>query len=323
MKTIISTGDIIDSYYKFKLKGLKIFTDRFGWSAIARIKNVWGSSDNPPTNWWSIPEIQKRWNLLITGDLNKEYQDYLVDKYCKDKNDLKLISPGCGSGEKELKYSKFDNIKSIKAFDIAPSNIKVARENAKRLGRKNVEYFVDDVSKFNFGRNEYNIVIFDSILHHIKNLDDILDKIYHSLSPDGIMVINEYVGPNRFQWSNEQLNIANRVLNNIPLSYRRRWRSENVKRKIYRPGLLRMYLSDPSEAVNSENILLEIRKRFRIIEEKPYGGNILHLVLKDISHNFNKDSIEGNKILKGLFEIDDYFIKDRENSDFIFGVYGK
>ncbi|MCH7535984.1 MAG: hypothetical protein IH948_09660 [Bacteroidetes bacterium] len=59
-----------------------------------------------------------------------------------------------------------------------------------------------------------------------------------------------------------------------------------------------MYLSDPSEAVNSENILPEIRRRFKIIEEKPYGGNILHLVLKDISHNFTEDNIEGSNILK-------------------------
>ena len=323
MKTFISTGDIVDTYYKIKLKGLKIFTDRFGWSTISRIKNVWENSDNPPTNWWSIPEIQKRWNLLITGDSNKEYQDYLVEKYCKGKNNLKLISPGCGNGTKEIKFSKFNNFKLINAFDIAPSNIKVAKEHVKKLGHKNVNFFVDDVLKYDFGHNEYNIVVFDSILHHIKKLDYILDKIYNSLKPDGILVINEYVGPNRFQWNKEQLKISNKILKNLPVFYRKRWRSENVKCKIYRPGLLRMFLSDPSEAVNSENILPEIRKRFEIMEEKPYGGNILHLVLKDISHNFTEDSIEGNHILKGLFEIEDNFVKNGRNSDFVFGVYGK
>ena len=323
MKTLISTGDFVDSYYRIRLKGLKTFTDRFGWTTTSRIRNVWDKTDNPPTSWWSIPEIQKRWNLLITGDSEKDYQGYIVDRYCKGKDNLILISPGCGDGAKEIQFARFNNFKLIKAFDIAPSNIESAKELAKRLGRKNVEFFVDDVSRFNFGDNEYDIVVFDSFLHHIKKLGEILDKIRNSLKPEGILAINEYVGPNRFQWNKEQLAMSNKVLRNVPPSYRKRWRSGNVKRKIFRPGLLRMYLSDPSEAVNSESILPEIRRRFRIIEEKPYGGNILHLVFKDISHNFAEDSIEGNHILNRLFEIEDKFLKHCKNSDFVFGVYGK
>lgn len=322
IRNYLSLGDIVDIYYKIRLKGLKVFTDRFGWSVKSRIKNVWDKSSNPPTNWWSIPKVQQRWNLLITGESNKAYQDYFVEKYCTDKDNLKLISPGCGTGTKELIFSKFNNFESIKAFDIAPSNISTAKDLAQKSGRQNVEFFVNDVSKYNFGQREYDIVVFDSFLHHIKDLGGILDRVRNSLKHGGFLVINEYVGPNRFQWDKEQLRLSNQVLRNLPLAYRKRWRTGKIKSKIYSPGLLRMVLSDPSEAVNSENILPEIRKRFKVLEEKSYGGNILHLVLKDISHNFANNSIEASPILEKLFEIEDKYVNTTGDSDFIFGVYG-
>lgn len=84
-----------------------------------------------------------------------------------------------------------------------------------------------------------------------------------------------------------------------------------------------MILSDPSEAVNSENILPKIKKRFKITEENPYGGNILQLTLKDISHNFIGESKEGIQLMNALFKIEDDFLNNGNKSDFIFGIYSK
>jgi hypothetical protein len=63
--------------------------------------------------------------------------------------------------------------------------------------------------------------------------------------------------------------------------------------------------------------------RFKILEEKPYGGNILHLTLKDISHNFIKENEESNILLDALFKIEDDFLNGSNESDFIFGIYSK
>ena len=304
--------------------GLNRLLARLAWGNKAKIIKAWNNTNHVgQTNWWSIPLVQKRWNSLITGDSNTEYADYLVKKYLHNKNNLSLLSPGCGTGSKELKFAHFSNFQFIEAFDIAPNRIKVAKENAKQFGFKNIQYAISDVFKFNFGKNKYDVVVFDSFLHHIKKLDEIIDKIYHSLKPHGILVINEYVGPNRFQWSKEQLKLSNEALRNLPVFFRKRWRSESKKSKIYRPGLLRMLLSDPSEAANSENILSKVKERFKLLEEKPYGGNILQLTLKDISHNFIGENKEGVELLNALFEIEDNFLSNGNKSDFIFGVYSK
>ena len=325
MKTLISLGDFVDVYYKLTNSDLtKIFSRLIPSSSKKRVTKSWDSvTGSFITNWWSVPYIQKRWNKLITGNENIEYPDYLVQKYFSGKKDLILLSPGCGTGGKELKFVKFNNFKLIEAFDLSPERISIAKRNAEEKGVRNITYSVSDIMSFKFEKNKYDIVLFDSSLHHVKELEYILNKVHNSLKDDGVLVINEFVGPSRFQWSNEQLNKSNEALKILPDGYKRRWKSGGIKSKNYRPGILRMIISDPSESVRSQDIPNEIYKNFNIVEEKPYGGNVLHLTLKDISHNFMNEDEETSDLIKRLIKIEDDFLAAGNKSDFIFGVYSK
>lgn len=323
MKTIISIGDFIDIYHKLLLKGPRFFLSRFAFSNISRVRNAWEQSPSPPIHWWSIPRVRERWNQMITGNSTIDYPEYVVNKYFRQKRNLRLISPGCGYGSIEIEFAKYDHFARIEGFDLSPRRIHLANENAKKSGYSKLVYFVNDVYKYDFGHNRYDIILFHSSLHHIRNINNLLKKIHDSLTTDGLLIINEYVGPNRFQWEDKQLERSNHYLDKIPSGYRKLWQSSSIKTKIYRPGYLRMILSDSSEAVNSEEIIPEIRLRFKRLEVKPYGGNLLHLIFKDISHNFVDDTNEVNEILNNLFKVEDDFIKDNNKSDFIFGVYTK
>ena len=325
MKTIISFGDLVDVYYKLYNSDLaKIFSRLIPFSSKKRVTKSWDSvTGSFSTNWWSVPYIQKRWNKLITGNDDTEYPEYLVNKYFLGRKTLVLLSPGCGTGGKELKFCKFDNFKVIEAFDLSPERISIAKRNAEEKGVRNITYSVSDIMSFKFEKNKYDIVLFDSSLHHVKELEIILDKVYNSLKDDGVLVINEFVGPSRFQWSKEQLNKSNEALKILPVEYKRRWKSGEIKSKNYRPGILRMIISDPSESVRSQDILNEIYKNFNIVEEKPYGGNVLHLTLKDISHNFMDEDEEVSDLINRLIKIEDDFLAAGNKSDFIFGVYSK
>ena len=69
-----------------------------------------------------------------------------------------------------------------------------------------------------------------------------------------------------------------------------------VKNKIYGSGIIRMVLADPSECIDSENILPSIHKHYETIYEVGYGGNIIKMALKDLSHHF----VELNKEKDGI-----------------------
>ena len=47
----------------------------------------------------------------------------------------------------------------------------------------------------------YDTVRTSGSMHHIENLDFCFRNIRRSLKPGGLLWLNDYVGPNRFQWS--------------------------------------------------------------------------------------------------------------------------
>ena len=77
MKTYISIGDFVDIIYKIQVKGWSFFQKKLQFSAAARAVGTWDIETIPPTNWWIIPEIRKKWNKNISGDENTPYYEYI------------------------------------------------------------------------------------------------------------------------------------------------------------------------------------------------------------------------------------------------------
>jgi hypothetical protein len=84
-----------------------------------------------------------------------------------------------------------------------------------------------------------------------------------------------------------------------------------------------MIVADPSECVDSESILPALRANFELMEEKPYGGNLLMSILKDIAHHFTDDEDQiAQDTLQQLFDLEDLYLQ-KHPSDFVFGIYQK
>ena len=104
----------------------------------------------------------------------------------------------------------------------------------------------------------------------------------------------EYVGPNRFQWTDKQIIIIDRVLKCLPERLRTDPETGNVKDKIERPTIPYMMNTDPSEAVRSSEIIPILKNHFDIRVLKYFGGAIFHPLFDHIMANFdhNKDCEE-------------------------------
>ncbi|MBC8464434.1 MAG: class I SAM-dependent methyltransferase [Bacteroidetes bacterium] len=318
---MITIGDFIDVYYKIQQRGLKFILSKFRFSSLKRTNSTFNETKIAASNWWHIPLVRKRWNLLLTGKENLEYEDFLVQRFFLNKTDLNMLSLGCGIGSHEPKFAKYSQFQKIIGLDLAPKLIQAAQENTEKLNLKNLQYIAGNLYEMEFHKEKFDVVYFHSSLHHFENIDFLLKhKIAPILKNDGLLIINEYVGPNRIQHHKEQITSCRRALSTIPDKLKKRLFSKNIKKTIYRPGVLRMYISDPSEAPESENILPSIHRYFNPVLEKAYGGNILMPVLKDISHHFLKDEEHINTTLKNLFDIEDSYLKNH-HSDHLLGVY--
>ena len=208
------------------------------------------------------------------------------------------------------------------AIDIAYSQIESARQSVRTTSiESRLQLNVMDYARETI-EGEFDVVLFNSSLHHFKDIPAILDKVKSNLVPGGLLLLNEYVGPDRFQWTDEQLMLINDLLASIPGRYRRIFRTRLIKSKVWKPGILRMIVNDPSEAPHSSIILEHVHKRFSILEEKGLGGNLLMPLLKDISHNFLDNSPQTHSLLASLIEKEDEYIRT-VRSNFVFGVYAR
>ncbi len=322
-KTYISLGDCLDFYYKIKRKGLYSILSHFNIAHKSRVISKWDEITFS-SNYWIVPEIRQRWNYKCTGNPNLNYEDYFVFKYLQNRNNLCLLSVGSGNGSHERNFAKYPIFSLIEGIDIASNQVIEATKLAVGENFQNIRYHVGDFLNHPFQPEKFDIVLFNSSLHHFNNINILLkSKVIPLLKKDGFLVIFEYVGPNRLQWTSLQLKQANLILKTIPLKYRYRIGTKSVKTKIFRPGLVRMFFVDPSEAVDSESILPSLHENFKVLEEKKIGGDILHILLKDIAHNFLDDKLETKKLLNYLIEQDEKFIEETGRSDFVFGIYQK
>lgn len=300
----------------------KIVGKMFG-NSQEKVELAWSHSESIPDKWWFVPLIRQRWNYLITGDKEFHYSNYFIKKYLKQRNDYRAFSFACGNGTKEMLWVKSNKFSLLRGFDLSEKRI----ANAKNVALENdlskkILFEAGDAKSIQLTENDYDVYFAEQSMHHFSPLDKILLRIKKFVKPEGLLLINEFVGPDRFQWTDSQIKLSNELLKKIPATHRTYWNSSSVKNKIYKPGRLRMMLNDPSEAVESSQIIPLLNKHFECMELKNYGGTILHPVLDGIAHNFLKDDEETKSILRMCFDYEDNLLASGEiESDFIFAVH--
>jgi ubiquinone/menaquinone biosynthesis C-methylase UbiE len=320
---IITFDDIIDTFSRLIQRGGNFFFAKMTFNRNKRTKSAFDETAVNSSNWWMIPMVKERWNMMITGDKNQHYEQYLIKEFWKNQTGLKLLSLGSGSCSHELEFARHQQFDEIVCVDLAENRLQEAEATAKAEGLNNMKYICADIKDFDFIDNYYDIVLFNSSLHHFQKVDDLLrDKIKPCIKPKGYLIINEFVGPSRLQFPKQQIEAINQALKLIDKANRQRFKTHLTKSKFRGSGLLRMIMADPSECIDSASIMPAIHKHFKTVEEKAYGGNILMNVLKDISHHFIVPNKDQERILNKLFDFEDHYIKTHA-SDFIFGIYEK
>ncbi|MFA6457326.1 MAG: class I SAM-dependent methyltransferase [Bacteroidota bacterium] len=307
---------------KISRQGIGTMASRIFRADQNRVKNAWSLTEGELTHWWDIPEVQERWNEKITGKKNVGICEYVRDNFCPPATPLNGLSIGCGTGNKELQWVKAIGQLSLRGIDISHERIEKASIKAREAGvQDRLVFSVANVYDVPLVRGAYDVIIFDSSLHHFAPIGSVLDAVKQALSPSGILIVNEYIGPARFQWTDRQLEIVNDLLASLPEEYRKRISRNTTKKKEYRPGRLSMYISDPSEAVESDKIERELYERFDIVEKKEYGGTILQLVFKDIAGNFIRNDRKTKELLQEIFATEDKFLSTGDvKSDFAFFI---
>lgn len=270
-------------------------------------------------DWGDHPTILKLIYQSLFGSAEKSIFHYLLEQYPAFANSQALsLCSGDGTFERLLiEQGVFNHVTGI---DIADERIRSANLQHQDFANKLI-FRAGDVNTGTFGHRVYDVVFAKAALHHVENLEALFKGIKHCLKPGGHLVTIDFFGPTRFQWSDKQLEYANRMLAQIPPELRTNPNGKLLD-TIGRPTTDEMIAMDPSEAVRSEEILDFIHAHFETVKIFDIGGTLLNLVFtQEIINNFTSDNPHCNEILNRAFTWEQELISRNEiSSDFKFVI---
>jgi len=293
---------------------------------IDRTKKAWNKyhldkAQGLSFSWWDSPVIVQECQRLVTGDPEMDIYQFL--KKCLPHLPFdKGLSICSGSGEFERDLLDHNICNSIDAYEIAEERVK---EGVRAAQEKNypITFHVEDVNTAVFKNNRYDICFSWSALHHIENLEGVCENIRKGLKDDGVLIVQEYIGPNRFQWQEKQIEITNRILKLLPESFKKSSRTGTIKERVERPTAHFMKESDPSEGVRSEDIISVLKSFFNIKIIRFFGGPIYHLLFDEIMGNFDHNDKKDVAFIRFVLLLERTLIEEGNlDNNYVFIVAG-
>ncbi|HEX8617323.1 MAG TPA: methyltransferase domain-containing protein [Thermoanaerobaculia bacterium] len=260
---------------------------------------VWNDADFAErlahANWMANTAVLMHLNERATGDPARDWLSSWAHRWFVGDR-LRVLVLGCGEGWLERAIAEWPSVAHIDAVDFAEHAVARARELAR--GIEKIAYGVVNLNHDTLPAGAYDVVVAHSVLHHIENLEHAYVQIERSMRANATLIVNEYVGPNRFQYSDDVLGIINALFRCLPAEQRRPYETRT------RPTVEEMLANDPTEAVRAEELMACAERHFEVVERKELGGAIVQHLLYDIVQNFRFEIPRERSLIEILCTID-------------------
>lgn len=261
--------------------------------------------------WLANPLVARQFNLGATGGRSYPgWVEFCVDHFLARRKPLRsILTIGCGDGALDRHLASLDAADRIDGVDIAPGRIETARQLAAEAGfGGRLHYAALNAETSPFPLPRYDAIFFNSSLHHIAGLEAVLDRCRRALFPDGLLFVNEYVGPNRFDFSAMEREAMNHVFRLLPERYRVSQAAHDrgqLRTQVGLPDPAEVERVDPSEAIRSQDIPRVVERYFEVLENNAMCGSMMQFMLDGIAGNFREDDPGATAMLELLFRIEE------------------
>ncbi|NHZ33435.1 class I SAM-dependent methyltransferase [Massilia rubra] len=272
------------------------------------------------TRWWQSKAIVRHINQRISGVASDgtEGGDLALLRAHNDGTPFaRAVSVGCGAAYHELQLLKAGVVEHFDLVEIAASRVAAIHASAAAMGLS-ARISVSSADPFaGAASGQYDLVYWRDALHHMNPTLDAVAWSRRVLHTGGLFYMHECVAPSYMQWSDHQLDLAERVRQMLPARYLDNPHQPGclipVRRS--RPSIAGVRATDPSECVDSANILPSVRAVFPNAAVVPAGGIVYMLALNDILANLDEERDDG--LLAALLAIDDIY---SDAGDFVYAV---
>src|SRR5262249_29728660 len=118
------------------------------------------------------------------------------------------LSLGCGAADQEIHAASQGLFASMLALDASPVSLERGRKTASDRGISSIEFREVDFNRLNLPAEAFDVVLMGMSLHHVLELGYVLSQVRRSMKRSGFFVINEFVGPRQFQFTELQLELV-------------------------------------------------------------------------------------------------------------------
>lgn len=266
------------------------------------------------TRWWESALVVSHYNAQICGDYipgtSQGIISYLKKNYAAMLPFKKGISVAGSNGWKERILLKAGIVEHFTVTEYSEPLIEEGIKLSAQEGLSTqIEFFYGDAFEKYFAAESYDFVYWDNSLHHMLDVYDAVAWSKNILMPDGLFVMNDFIGPTRMQFTDQSL--ANSSIGRafLPERYLRSpykpWLS--VERNVKRCNPVVLAASDPSECADSGRILSAVEHYFPQAKTIYTGGVIYNSSLNDILANFSEADETDCCILRLLLQLDRQF----------------
>jgi SAM-dependent methyltransferase len=271
---------------------------------------VWSEEPAPVApgrerQWTQLAQVRELINRRISGDPAVDGYMYFLRTRLADRLPVDAaLTIGCGEGALERGLAGHSFAARHDAIDVAPGAVERAAAAARHAGLDHLRYRVANADSLELEPGSYDVVLGVQAVHHVEKLEHLFGQVAIALRPGGFLFLDEFVGPSRFQWSTRQLEVVDGLLSALPERLRRSLADGRVRRRALRPTVAEVRATDPSEAARSGEILSVLSESFEVVEVRPYGGTVLHLLLDDLAGNFVREGSAGREILAAIADLE-------------------
>ncbi|MCK4835492.1 MAG: class I SAM-dependent methyltransferase [Candidatus Aminicenantes bacterium] len=222
--------------------------------------------------WWNNKIFREFIQRDITGDAQLSWY---TDKIRQRKTVFgRTLTFGDGYGMAAEAFLSRRDTTEIVYVNISRGEGERFRKKIEELDMGIPCHFIQaDANSFDFSTLGFFDTIIDvGAFHHFENFERIFPQLNDLLRPEGLMYVDEFVGPSKLKFDQPVIDIINDWLKNLAgeLISNRKPVSQNDFHMTYRRG------GDPSEGIRSGDLQRMLLHHFHLIESTSFGGSVLH-----------------------------------------------
>jgi SAM-dependent methyltransferase len=268
---------------------------------------------------WQSPVARAAINRRITGDPELGPETYFARRHGPSIVAPQAVSLRASDAKLEIALVEAGSCEHVTGLDDEQSRVDFAAGRVPEPLRDRIGFRLGTFERFE-PPEPLGAAVCRSYLHRREDLEAVLDRLAAMLAPGGLLFVEDFVGPARFQWTDAQLEAINRLLARLPEELLTDLTAADGRRKrsVERPDSADWVAANSSEAVRSDEILPALDARFERVEVCPYGGAVFHQLFSRIMGNF-----AARPELVGVLMEVDALLTDAGalDSDYVWGVW--